>query len=159
MLTFGRIAVRDRGRDSPAWAGPIPVAASTHATAPFGSRDTSGLSQAMHNLSVNASPSMPQQTSQIGVLNANSFADDGPLIVSSSSTSGNSLGAVGEGPRSPPTASFKVFFTTDTGPDVPFQGSHYLKVFQIAREEYEKVFAILNQQVSAMFVECYRDVC
>lgn len=85
-----------------------------------------------------------QAPTPIRILNHASTADDQPTIVMSPTPATTGDGAKSKtgiqqpigtrtGTKSPPRP--RVFFTTDVGPDVEFQGGHYIKIENVLKTE------------------------
>lgn len=97
----------------------------------------------------------------IRILNRDSTADEQPTIVTSptpavttsNKTNGKGNAATAQQPIgtrngniTPPRP--RVYFTTDVGPDVPFQGGHYIKIENISKKELENTLNTLSDDVS-----------
>lgn len=100
----------------------------------------------------------------IKILNRDSTADDYPVIVTSPmpATNGSVDGGSNNGQKAAQqpigTRNGKVspsrpliFFTTDIGENVPFQGGHYVKVDNITKADLDITFRYLNEDVSLLF--------
>ncbi|KAI7220140.1 hypothetical protein KC333_g2506 [Hortaea werneckii] len=94
----------------------------------------------------------------IKILNRDSTADDHPVIVTSPmpTTNGSVDGGSNNGQKAAQqpigTRNGKVspsrpliFFTTDIGENVPFQGGHYVKVDNITKTDLDVTFCYLNE--------------
>ncbi|KAI6974374.1 hypothetical protein KC329_g11943, partial [Hortaea werneckii] len=94
----------------------------------------------------------------IKILNRDSTADDHPVIVTSpmpatnGSVDGGSNNAQKAAQQPIGTRNGKVspsrpliFFTTDIGENVPFQGGHYVKVDNISKSDLDVAFTYLNE--------------
>ena len=100
----------------------------------------------------------------IKILNRDSTADDHPVIVTSPMPATN--GGVDGGSNNAQKAAQQpigtrngkvspsrplIFFTTDIGENVPFQGGHYVKVDNISKADLDVTFRYLNEDVSLFF--------
>ena len=112
-------------------------------------------SEDLAKLSGDASTFKPKPA-PIAFLNHDSTADEQPLIVSSNLANyvkpDKGKAKAAQEPIGTRGANFSpsrhTFFSTDMGPDVPFQGGHYVKIEGVAKYDIESTYKTLVDQVS-----------